>query len=139
MVKYTITQVDIRVPDELKPYFQEMTPIFKNTTVKKTDIGDFMTKFLDDSGRSFNDTRYLIGSMFAEKILIITPLLVWYLEHGLEVTRVYQLIEFNPARCFKDFADSVSDDRRAGDEDPNLKTIADTSKLIGNSFYGYAK
>ena len=125
------------MPDNLKPYFQEMTPIFKNTIVKRADIGCFMDDFLKNSGKSFVDTRYLIGSMFAEKVLIITPLLLWYLEHGLIVTRIYQLVEFNPIRCFKDFADNVSNDRRAGDQDPNLKTIADSSKLIGNSFYGY--
>ena len=40
--------------------------------------------------------RSLIGSMACEKILLATPLLKWYLEHGLEVTRVYQVIEYAP-------------------------------------------
>jgi hypothetical protein len=34
------------------------------------------------------------------------------------------------------FADSVSDARRAGDANPDLALLADTSKLIGNSAYG---
>ena len=130
-------EVDIHVPDLLKPFFQEMPPIFKNTVIKKDDIGSFMQQFLEDAELSYKDTKYLIGSMFGEKILMITPLLVWCMEHGLVVTRVYQVIEFSPAKCFKQFADRVSNDRRAGDRDPNLKAIADTSKLIGNSFYGY--
>ena len=62
---------------------------------------------------------------------------MWYINHGLVITKVHQLIEFNPSSCFKAFADRVSNDRRAGDRDPSLKAIADTSKLIGNSFYGY--
>lgn len=130
-------QVDIHVPESLKGYFQEMPPIFKNVPIKYEDIGVFMQNFLEETGRTFKDTKYLIGSMFGEKILITTPLLVWYMDHGLIVTRVWQVIEFKPAKCFKGFADTVSNDRRAGDQNPNLKAIADTSKLIGNSFYGY--
>ena len=79
--------------------------------------------------------RSLIGSMFGEKILLATPLLKWYLEHGLEVTRVYQVIEYTPNPCFKPFGDAVSDARRAGDADPSKVIITDTSKLTGNSGY----
>ena len=72
----------------------------------------------------------LIGSMKGEKILLATPLLKWYLEHGLEVTKVHQVIEFTPEPCFKPFGDAVSDARRAGDADPSKAIIADTMKLV---------
>ena len=91
-----------------------MTPIYKNTDVSDKDIGEFMTNYLKESGKLFQTTRYLIGSMFGKKILLISPLLKWYLEHGLVVTKIYQTIQFNPKRCFKRFADQVSDDRRSG-------------------------
>ena len=128
---FGVVQCDIRVPAHLKDHFSEMPPIFKNTTVTEKDIGFHMTEFLRDTGKSFKPTRYLIGSMFAERILLITPILIWYLKHGLEVTEIHQVIEFAPKKCFKSFADRVSDDRRAGDRDPSLKVVADTSKLIG--------
>lgn len=108
-----------------------MPPVFKNTTVTVDDIGDYMRGFLQQTEKTFRDTRYLIGSMFAEKILLITPLLQWYLSHGLIVSKIHQVIEFCPKQCFQHFVDGVSNDRRAGDRDPNLKAIADTSKLIG--------
>ena len=60
--------VDNQVPQELKNYFSEMTPIFKNTMVKLNDIGEYMQRFLKDTGTSFRDTRYLIGSMFGTEI-----------------------------------------------------------------------
>ncbi len=41
-----------------------------------------------------------------------------------------------PEQSFKQFADEVSDARRAGDIDNSLKLIADTMKLFGNSAYG---
>ena len=74
--------------------------------------------------------------MVGEKILLATPLLKWYLEHGLEVTHVYQVIEYTPKPCFKPFDDAVSNAHRAGDADHSKAIIADTIKLVGNSSYG---
>ena len=124
-------EVDLHVPDHLKNFFSELTPIFKHATVNFEDIGPHMQNFINESGTKFKKRCYLIGSMFAEKILIITPLLQWYISHGIIVTNIYQLIQFSPEKCFVKFADQVSDDRRGGDVDPNLKVIGETSKLIG--------
>ena len=96
------------------PRFSEMTPLFKNATISADDIGEYMTTVLKESGEVFKERRNLIGSMFATQILLITPLLKWYLDNGLVVTRLHQFIQFNPLRCFKKFAENVSDDRRAG-------------------------
>ena len=74
--------------------------------------------------------------MKGRKILIATPLLKWYLKHGLKVTNIYQVVEFKPKRCFNDFEKEVTAARRAGDRDPTTNIIADTMKLIGNSAYG---
>ena len=125
-------EVDLQVPQQLKDHFQEMTPIFKNTIIRKEDIGEHMQEFLTETGKTFKDTKYLIGSMFGQKILLITPLLKWYIEHGVEVSKIYQVIEFSPARAFQSFEQSVTNDRRAGDRDPAYAAIADTSKLIGS-------
>ncbi|CAH3180046.1 unnamed protein product, partial [Porites lobata] len=122
-------EVDIRVPEHLKEKFSEMCPIFKNTEISRDDIGDFMKAFAEEHNIMAQPRRSLIGSMKGEKILLATPLLKWYLEHGLEVTKVYQVVEFTPEPCFKPFGDAVSDARRAGDADPSKAIIADTMKL----------
>ena len=124
-------EVDISVPDGLKSHFEEMPPVFKNTTISHDDVGDYMQDYLAQTGKTFKDTRYLIGSMFGTKILTITPLLRWYMAHGLTVTKVHQVIEFSPRQCFGEFVTNISDDRRAGDRDPNMKPIAEVSKLQG--------
>ena len=124
-------EVDLHVPDHLKSYFAELTPIFKHATVNFADIGQHMQNFVNESGMTFKKRYYLIGSMFATKILLITPLLQWYIDHGIVVSRIHQLIQFSPSKCFEQFADSVSNDRRGGDVNPDLKVVADTSKLIG--------
>ena len=80
--------------------------------------------------------RLLVGGMRAQKILLATPLLKWYLEHGLEVTKIYQTVEYSPKCCFKQFVRDVSDARRGGDVDLAKFIIADTRKLEGNTAFG---
>ena len=54
----------------------------------------------------------------------------------MEVTKVYEVIEYHKQPCFKEFGDLVSEARRDGDKDKDLEVIASTMKLIGNSGYG---
>ena len=79
----------------------------------------------------------LISSYHADRILLISPLLKYYLNLGLEVTKVHFVVEFPDHKpCFQEFANRVSDARRQGDKDPNSDIIANTFKLVGNSAYG---
>ena len=126
----------IHVPEHLRAKFSEMCPVLKNTEISRDDIGEYMKAYAEENDIMSRPRRNLIGSMVGEKILLATPLLKWYLEHGLEVTRVYQVIEYTPKPCFKPFGDAVSNARRAGDADPSKAIIADTMKLVGNSSYG---
>ena len=125
-------EVDIKVPDNLKPTFAEMSPIFKNVNISRDDIGDHMRQYAVNHDIMSQPRKSLIGSMFGFKIMIITPLLKWYLTNGL-VTRIYQVVEYSPTKSFQTFGEAVSDVRRAGDADPNKKIIAETNKLDGNS------
>ena len=133
---FGMVECDVRVPDNLREYFAEMQPIFKNTTVTRDDIGSFMQQYAEEHDIMSTPRRMLVGSYRGEKILLATPLLRWYLAHGLVVDRVYQIIEYEPKPCFQNFGDSVSAARRAGDTDPAKAIIADTMKLLGNSAYG---
>ena len=78
----------------------------------------------------------LIGSYFGKKVFLITPLVKWYLEHGLKVTHVYEFVQYFPQTCFKNFGDKVSEARRSGDTDPDKAILAASFKLFGNSAYG---
>ena len=127
---------DFHVSEHLREHFSEMCPIFKNTEKSRDDIGEFMKAYAEENYIMKRPRWSLIGSMMGEKILLATPLLKWYLEHGLEVTRIYQVIEYTPKPCFKPFGDAVSNARRAGDADPSKAIIAVTMKLVGNSSYG---
>ena len=133
---FGMIECDIHVPPELRPYFSEMQPIFKNANVSRDDIGPYMRQYAEENDIMSTPRRMLVGSYRGEKILLATPLLRWYLAHGLVVDRVYQIVEYEPKPCFQNFGDSVSAARRAGDADPDKSIIADTMKLLGNSAYG---
>ena len=91
-------EVDIQVPDDDDSYnkFLEFPPIFRNCTLK-------------------DGSRKLISCMSTKNILIYHPLLNWYLEHGLVVTKVHGMIHSKCCKIFKSFGELVSDERRKGD------------------------
>ena len=133
---FGMVECDLHVPEHLQDHFAVMQPIFKNATVTRDDIGPFMRQYAVDHDIMSTPRRMLVGSYRGDKILLTTPLLQWYIAHGLVVDRVYQIIEYEPKPCFQNFGDSVSAARRAGDADPDKAIIADTMKLLGNSAYG---
>ena len=145
---FGMVEVDIEVPTKWdagfinKPncspykYFQEMSPIFATTEVEFRDIGPHMQSHIRKKKLSEKPRKLLVGGMRGRQMLFATPLLKWYLDHGLKITKIYQVIEFKSSACFRDFVDSVSEARRLGDVDETKATIGDTMKLIGNSAYG---
>ena len=92
--------VDIHVPESKYEEFKEFSPIFCTTTVPFDAIGDTMQEYwrttqttVDGEMRPFPEKELLVGGMKATKILLATPLLRFYLEHGLEVTKVYEVYQ----------------------------------------------
>ena len=133
---YGMVEVDIKVPDHLYSKFSEMSPLFHTVDIPMEDIGDHMQEYVQEHHMSTKPRHLLVGGMKSEKILLHSDLLKWYLEKGLVVTKVHQVIEFRPRRVFRPFVQQVSEARRAGDTDPAMKPVADGVKLIGNSAYG---
>lgn len=62
-------------------------------------------------------------------MLLGTPLLRYYLEKGLSVGRVYEVIEFTADKVFSNFVNRVTEGRRAYAN----TALGNTFKLVGNS------
>ena len=133
---FGFVECDIEVPDHLKEYFSEMPPISKNVDVCLDDVGEFMQNYAKEHSIKDVPRRLLIGSYFGKKIGLTTPLLKWYLEHGLVITRIYTTVEYIPNAAFKYFAEQVAQARLDVDRDKDKALIAEMMKLIGNSSYG---
>ena len=63
-----------------------------------------MEKFAVDNKLLSKPWKMLIGSYFADKILLITSLLKWYINHGLEVTKIYEVVQYLSVKCFENLA-----------------------------------
>lgn len=113
-----------------------MSPIFCTSEVPFSAIGDHMQTYAKEMGLSENSKTLLISGSKAIKIMLATPLLKWYLEHGLIVTRIYTVVESASMNCFSEFTKNISETRRKGDCDKSLTVVSDTAKVEGNSAYG---
>ena len=111
-------ECDIHVPIKLQDKFSEMAPIFKNTDVSRDNLSNDMREFAKRHGHFKRPQCMLVGSLKATKILLLSELVRWYLNHGLKISKIYQLIEYTPKKSFEAFGLSVSEARRLGDIDP---------------------
>ena len=73
----------IETPNSLKEKLSEFCPIFKNAEVSREDISPLIRDFAEKTKCLSQPRKMLIGSYFAKKIFLITPLVKWYLEQEL--------------------------------------------------------
>ena len=122
-------QCDLKVPEQLKAYFANFSPIFKNTVVSRNDIGDLMKEYAEEEGIMSQPRRMLISSFHLKNGTIITPLQLYYLHLGLECKKFHRFVQYTPKKCFSSFIQSAVNARRQGDENPNSSIMAETKKL----------
>ena len=134
---FGFAEVDIEVPEELWPEFEEFPPLFINRGVPDSAVPQHMHDYLQQSGRKrFPEQKKLLGVMSAKKILLYAPLLAWYLNQGLKLTAVYRTIDYEPREIFSWFVNEVANNRRKGDAEKDKALLAEVFKLLGNSAYG---
>ena len=128
--------VDLHTPEVLKHKFRDLPPIFKRAEVGRADIGEHMKKYCEESGLLPSPRPMLISSYFAVNTLIATPLLKWYIDMGLIVTRVYMVMQYRRSRCFLRVTENAAEKRRIADLDSSQKLAGESTKLLANSIYG---
>ena len=95
-----------------------------------------MQQYIEEKNLSKLPRRQLVAGRKARRILLTTPLLNWYLKHGLVVTKVYQAVEWQFQRCLKKFFMEIASERRQAAQDPSRAAHANKQKLTGTSAYG---
>ena len=129
-------EVDIQVEEGHEDFFQEYPPFFATCEVPMEAIGSHMLSYCNANDIQFKSKRLLISGLKARKILLATPLLQWYLKNKCQVSKIYQIIEFQPKPSFTSFIDKVTHHRIQGELEADKAIIGDTFKLISNSSYG---
>ena len=131
-------QCDFEEPENLRVDFANFPPIFKNTLVSESDIGDLIENYAEEKRLLSQPRKMLISSFTLQNGTPITPLLFFYLQLGLVCTKIHhRFVDYTPMKCFNSFVQAAVDARRKGDENPNSNVVAETMKLQANSSYGY--
>ena len=129
-------QFDIEVPENLRANFANFPAIFKNTLVIKDYIGDLMQTYAEEKGTKSQPRKVLISSFTLQNGNLITPLLLFYQQLGLVVTKIHRFFEYTSKKCFNSFVQAAVDARMKSDENPNSSVVAETMKLLANSSFG---
>ena len=91
---FAYVQLDIEVPESLRANFAKFPPKFKNTLVSKNNIGDLIKTYAEEEGIMSQPRKMLISSFTLQNETLITPLLLFYLQLGLVVTKTNHFNEY---------------------------------------------
>ena len=133
---FGIVKCDIKVPESLIDFFSPFPPIFKNTEIPLSEIGEHMQAYARSIQREKGVEKALISSMYGKDMILLTPLFKKYIQMGLICTNIEWVLEYHPKRVFEWFVDEVVQDRRMADLDKSFAIKGETSKTAGNCCYG---
>ena len=133
---FGFAEIDIEIPEPLRPKFEEMCPLFYNKKVPVEAVPQQMLDYLKRTGRNRRDGKKLVGALSAGKLLVYAPLLRWYVDHRAVITVVYRMMDHTPGKVFDWFVKQVTEARRTGDVEISKALLAEVFKLPGNSGYG---
>ena len=111
-------------------------PIFKNTLVSKNGIGDLMKSYAEKEKLLSQPRKMLISRLTLQTETLFSPLLLFYVQLGLVVTKIHRFVDKTPKKCFNSFLQSAVDARRKGDENPNSSVVVEKIELLANRFHG---
>jgi uncharacterized Zn-finger protein len=114
-------------------YLKEMCPLFGTAEIKYDDISGVMKTFMEENNISKAPRRQLVATLSGKQIMLHSSLLKFYLEIGLHVTRIYQVVEYVGYPVFKPFSDMIMKYRREASQDVEKAPLAQMFKIIGNS------
>ena len=132
--------VDIDISPKYYNYFSEFPPIFVNNNVSHNKRNNPITqnahKTQNGPNGPINKKRKLVSVYKVKKVLLISPLLHWYVNHELLITKICRYIPANPEYIYKNFGDWVANERRKGKAEKAFETKAECANLIYNLAYG---
>ena len=133
---FGFVECDLESPDSLIEKYSSLNfpPIIRRSVVSVDMLGEFMQKRLEALNRKLpkNEVETVVNSWHAEKVYLYTPLLKWYLELGLKITKVYDVVQYQRAKCFTKFI-STCVQGRIDATAAGQSTAAQTFKIAMNS------
>ena len=96
-----------------------------------------MQKHVVEEGINFTQSRRLLLSGMAVKdALFSTGLLKWYMDNGLDIYGIVEVIEYQSTKVFEPFVKLVATMRQEVSKKPHTRILADMYKNLSNSSFG---
>ena len=135
---FGFVKCSVRTPDNLIEEFQRASflfpPVIRRAVITDDLIGPFMKAQMEEQERK-SGQRTLIQTYHGDDLLLMTPLVQFYLENGLQISNISTFIQYLPGRGLAPFVEKVVSMRVAATyENDDAKQL--TAKLFGNSGYG---
>ena len=135
-------QCDIEVPENLRATLAIFPPIFNNTLVSRSNIGDLIKKYAKEEKLLSQPRKMLISSFTLQNPCYFLQNTYYSSAVVASTTgaccfKKHRLVEYTPKKCFNSFVQAAVDARRKGDENPKSSVVSETMKLLANTSYGY--
>ncbi len=114
--------------------FDEFGAFIAKREIAHDNIGAHMQQFVTDHKRSTKTTTALVSCNYVERHFFTTDQLKFYWNLGVEFEKIHAFYEYKPTTAVSKFVDTVTENRRAADEDPTMQSKADTLKLNGENY-----
>ena len=129
--------VDIETPEYLIPEHKNFPPIIKRLTITEEYLSPFMKQqwVKKNHGQEKMKRETVVQCFKAEKHLLMTSLIKFYVSIGLRITKIHKIIQYQPYKCLSPFVRHVTN-MRLDAEREKKRTKANSAKTFGNSGYG---
>jgi hypothetical protein len=130
---YGFALVDL-ISGESSQFFKELNwpPIIRKLKIEVNMLPEWMQSKVNP--KSF-PRENLVQTMNAEKVLVHTKLLAFYIKHGYTIKKLYKFYEFQGAPALSNVYSNVYEARVSATETGD-DTKATATKLVSNSMYG---
>ena len=125
---------DLSTSDKIKEKYKTLNfpPIVRRQEITEELLSDYQIEMLRLSNRKLPITT-VINAWEGTRLLMFTPYLKFLLKIGVKITKVHQIIQYSPGKCFSSFINKCVKGRIDAGAD---KTKANTFKIAMNSSYG---
>ena len=130
---YGFAVCDVKCPDPVLAKYKDFLfpPVIKHEIITDDHVTGYMKRRVMEDERKL-DFKTVVQVYNGEQLFLMTDIIKFYMEIGLEISNVTQFIQYIPSKILKPFVEEVVgmriDATREGDD-----TKQTTAKIFGNS------
>ena len=132
---YGFAVCDVKCPDHILEKYKNFLfpPVIKHETITSEHLSEYMRVRVTEEDRPL-DFSTVVQVYNGEQQFLMTNIIKFYMDIGLEISNVTQFIQYIPSKILKPFVQQVVGMRiEASREETRDDTKQTTAKIFGNS------